>query len=198
MIDFDDDIILEDERVLLRPLQQSDLIHLKTFALNEPETWTYSLALPDSEVKMRNYISKALDAREAEEAYPFIVFDKLKNTHAGSTRFYDINWHHKSYSLGYTWYGQDFRGTGLNTHCKYLQLKYAFEDWHLERVEFRADNRNSRSIKAMKNLGATAEGVLRSNCSAPNGRRDSIVLSILKSEWFESVKPLLLNRLKAE
>ncbi len=198
MIDFDDDIILEDGRVQLKPLQKKHLKHLSPFALNEPDIWTYSLALPNSEAKMTTYISKALDGREAEEAYPFIVFDKLKNTYAGSTRFYDINAHHKSCSLGYTWYGNHFQGTGLNTHCKFLLLKFAFENWHLERVEFRADNRNSRSIKAMKNLGATAEGVLRSNCSAPNGRRDSIVLSILKNEWFERVKPLLLNRMNTE
>lgn len=198
MIDFDDDIILEDDRVQLRPLQKKHLKHLAPFSLSEPEIWTYSLAQPDSEAKMKAYILKALDSREAENAYPFLVFDKLKDAYAGSTRFYDINPYHKSCSLGYTWYGKNFRGTELNTHCKYLLLNYAFEEWHLERVEFRADNKNTRSIKAMTNLGATVEGILRSNCIAPNGRRDSIVLSILKEEWFASVKPNLLRRLKED
>ena len=50
----------------------------------------------------------------------------------------------------------------------------------------------------MKNIGATVEGVLRNNCTAPNGRRDSIVLSILSNEWFEEVQPMLLNRLNTE
>lgn len=194
-MNFDADIHLEDNRVLLRPLSAEDFKHLLPFSLNEHETWTYSLQQPNSEKHLKTYINVALNGREAEDAYAFIVFDKLKNQYAGSTRFYDINFYHKSCSLGYTWYGKDFRGTGLNRHCKYLLLKYAFEYLNLERVEFRADNNNARSIQAMKNIGATIEGVLRSNCTAPNGRRDSIVLSILRNEWLEHVKPMLLERL---
>lgn len=194
-MNFDADIHLEDNRVLLRPLSAEDFKHLLPFSLNEPETWTYSLQQPNSEKNLKTYINVALNGREAEDAYAFIVFDKLKNQYAGSTRFYDINFYNKSCSLGYTWYGKDFRGTGLNTHCKYLLLKYAFEHLNLERVEFRADNNNMRSIQAMKNIGATVEGVLRSNCTAPNGRRDSIVLSILRNEWLEHVKPMLLGKL---
>lgn len=192
------EIRLEDERVLLRPLILEDFKHLLPFSMNEPETWTYSLQQPNSEKNLKTYINFAVNGREAEDAYPFIVYDKLTKRYAGSTRFYDINPFHKSCSLGYTWYGEDFRGTGLNTHCKYLLLKFAFEHWNLERVEFRADNNNARSIQAMKNIGATVEGVLRSNCTAPDGRRDSIVLSILKNEWLEHVKPSLLNRLNAK
>jgi RimJ/RimL family protein N-acetyltransferase len=77
-------------------------------------------------------------------------------------------------------------------------LKFAFETMQLERVEFRADYNNARSIAAMKNIGATVDGVLRSNCTAPNGRRDSIVLSILRDEWLEHVQPMLLKRLNTE
>ena len=197
-MNFDADIHLENNRVLLRPLCAEDFKHLLPFSINEPETWVYSLQQPNSEKKLKTYINVALNGRNAEDAYAFIVFDKLKNQYAGSTRFYDINLHHKSCSLGYTWYGKDFRGKGLNTHCKYLLLKYAFEHLNLERVEFRADNNNARSIQAMKNIGATVEGVLRSNCTAPNGRRDSIVLSILRNEWLEHLKPMLLSKLLSE
>jgi RimJ/RimL family protein N-acetyltransferase len=47
--------------------------------------------------------------------------------YAGSTRFYDINLEFKTLLLGFTWYGKQFRGTGLNKHCKYLLLQFAFE-----------------------------------------------------------------------
>lgn len=50
--------------------------------------------------------------------------------------------------------------TGLNKNCKYLLLQYAFEELGMERVEFRADNNNSRSVAAMKSIGCTVEGVL--------------------------------------
>jgi RimJ/RimL family protein N-acetyltransferase len=67
----------------------------------------------------------------------------------------------------------------------------------MERVEFRADNNNARSIAAMKSIGCKVDGVLRSNMPMPTGgRRDSIVLSILKSEWEQSVKADLYAKLK--
>ena len=57
--------------------------------------------------------------------------------------------------LGYTWYGKEFQGTGLNKHCKYLLLEFAFEKMQVERVEFRADANNEKSIAAMKSIGCT-------------------------------------------
>jgi len=99
--------------------------------------------------------------------------------------------------LGYTWYGKDFQGTGLNKHCKYLLLSFAFENIGMERVEFRADNNNARSIAAMKSIGCKVDGVLRSNMpKREGGRRDSIVLSVLKDEWFADIKEMLRNKLK--
>jgi len=59
----------------------------------------------------------------------------------------------------------------------------------MERVEFRADYENKRSISAMKSIGCKEEGVLRSNGFKADGtRRDSIVLSILKEEWNYKIK----------
>ena len=67
---------------------------------------------------------------------------------------------------------------------------------NMERVEFRADFENKKSIAAMKSIGCKEEGVLRKNFIKPNGeRRDSIVLSILKQEWLDEVKENLLKQL---
>lgn len=35
------DVLLENERALLRPLQIEDYDHLLPFAINEPDTWKY-------------------------------------------------------------------------------------------------------------------------------------------------------------
>jgi RimJ/RimL family protein N-acetyltransferase len=133
-----------------------------------------------------------MEERAARKSYAFIVFDKRTNQYAGSTRFYDIQIENASLQLGFTWYGKEFQGTGLNKNCKYLLLEFAFEKLNMERVEFRADNDNLRSINAMKSIGCVVEGILRSNMYKPNGdRRDSIVLSILKNEWNSGVKDKL-------
>ena len=194
---FPQNMILEDDFVLLRPLELVDVDNLLDISLNEPETWKYSLVPANGKENLINYIQLAIKARENKTEFPFIVYDKKSGKYAGSTRFYDINLPFKTLQLGYTWYGKDFRVTGLNKHCKYLLLQFAFETLGMERVEFRADNNNQRSIEAMKSIGCKVEGVLRSNMPTYEGvvRRDSIILSILKEEWFTEVKENLSKKL---
>ena len=134
---------------------------------------------------------------QKKKEFPFIVFDKHSKQYAGSTRFYDIQLNHATTQLGYTWYGEAFRRTGLNRNCKFLMLTFAFENWGMERVEFRADNRNQKSIAAMKKIGCSVEGILRQSLSNNvGGRRDSIILSILKEEWFGHVKDNLKKKIR--
>ena len=194
---FPQNIILEDDFVLLRPLQESDVDNLLEISINEPETWQYSLVRANGRENLVNYIQLALKAKENNAEFPFIVFDKKSGKYAGSTRFYDIQLPFKTLQLGYTWYGKDFRGTGLNKHCKFLLLQFAFETLGMERVEFRADNNNQRSIAAMKSIGCTVEGVLRNHMPtfSSEARRDSIILSILYHEWFDEVKDNLKAKL---
>ena len=191
-------LILEDEFVLLRPLQETDIAHLLPFSRNEPELWKFSLVRANGKENLENYIRIAIKARENGTEFPFIVYDKRTGKYAGSTRFYDINYGFKTIQLGYTWYGKDFQGTGLNKHCKYLLLTYAFETLGMERVEFRADNDNERSKAAMLSIGCKVDGVLRSNMPTFESelRRNSIVLSILRKEWFEEVKDHLKKKIE--
>lgn len=192
------DLILENEAVLLRPLLETDFDNLLDFSINEPDTWKYSLVRANGKENLKKYIQIALAAKEKKIEFPFIVFDKKSGKYAGSTRFYDINFAHKTLQLGYTWYGEAFRGTGLNKHCKLLLLQFAFEILEVERVEFRADNDNKRSIAAMKSIGCKEEGVLRNHMPTYNSdvRRDTIILSILRDEWFENVKHRLVDIVK--
>ena len=196
--DSTEEYVLEDERVLLRPLKEDDYENLLPFAMNEPNLWKYSLLTAASEDDLKSYLNIALESKATGKEYPFIVFDKLKNQYAGSTRFYDINLPFKTLQLGYTWYGKEFHGTGLNKHSKFLLLSFAFEKMGMERVEFRADNNNQRSIAAMKSIGCKVEGVLRNHMPTRDAevRRDSIILSILKDEWFGAVKERIRQQFK--
>jgi RimJ/RimL family protein N-acetyltransferase len=190
--------ILEDDNVLLRPLAADDIEHLLPFAINEPDTWRFSNVNAAGADGMKKYVDDAVAAKQTGKEYPFIVFDKRTNTYAGCTRFYDIQQAQHTLQLGYTWYGEKYRGTKLNKHCKFLLLSFAFEVVGAERVEFRADNNNQRSIAAMKSIGCQVEGVLRRLTIKPDGnRRDTIVLSILKSEWFGGVKDNLYQKMTA-
>ena len=145
-------IFLKMDCVILRTLQPEDKIHLLPFSLNEKYLWKYSLVGAEGEDGLQNYLDIAFKAKDEGKEYPFIVFDKRTNDYAGSTRFYDIQNELETVQLGYTWYGTKFQETGLNKHCKYLLLSFAFERIGFERFELRADNNNARSIAAMNRL----------------------------------------------
>jgi len=189
---FDREYILQDERVLLRPLTMEDFDFLVEYSIHEPHLFQYSLSQAIGEEGLKNYLQDALNARHSHTAYPWIVFDKKTNKYVGSTRFYDIQINNKTTQLGYTWYGSAWHGSGLNIHCKYLLLEFAFETLGWERVEFRADFDNKRSIAAMKKIGCVEEGILRNHAFKADGtRRTSIILSILAEEWRANVKAKL-------
>lgn len=194
---FENQPILENERVLLRAIRENDFENLLSFSLNEPDIWKYGLITCAGEDNLRNYINGAVKNMRDKKEYVFIVFDKKANRYAGSTRFYDIQQEYLTTQLGYTWYGQEYQRSGLNRHCKLLLLTYVFEEWGMERLEFRAHAGNEKSITAMKAIGCVMEGTLRSHMPTVDGsRRDSVVLSILKDEWFGGVKASLGEKTK--
>jgi RimJ/RimL family protein N-acetyltransferase len=188
--------ILENEIVRLEPLSMNHFDDLVDFSINEPELWSFNANGPDSPENLKKYIEKALNQKEKLVEYPFLVFDKTKNKVAGSTRFYNINLEAKHLEIGFTWYGKEFQGTALNKNCKYLLLEFAFEKMKMERVGFRANNLNKKSIAAMKSIGCIEEGILRNFSTDAFGNRiDAIVLSIINNDWFESVKNKLSEKI---
>jgi len=193
---FKEDYILENDVVRLQPLQATDYEKLVEFSINEPELWSFNANGPDNPENLKKYIDKALSQKDKQLEYPFVVFDKTKNKIAGSTRFYNINLDAKHLEIGFTWYGKEFQGTSLNKNCKFLLLEFAFEKMQLERVGFRANNLNIRSINAMKSIGCIQEGIMRNFSTDAKGERiDAIVLSIIKNEWFSTIKENLKNKL---
>jgi N-acetyltransferase len=175
---------LEDEIVLLRPLAANDLASLLAQS-QEDEMWQYfrtgSLRAPE---RMKAWIEEALQAREKGIDYPFVTVDRQSGQIAGSTRFRLIDAANRSVEIGGTWLGASFRRTGLNRHAKYLMLRYAFEQMGMIRVQFRTDLRNLRSQRAIEQLGAVREGVLRKDFIYADGyQRSSVFYSITEDEW---------------
>lgn len=90
-----------------------------------------------------------------------------------------------------------FRGTTVNPEAKLLLLRRAFEVLGANRVHFKVDSRNERSLRAMEKLGAVREGTLRRYQVRPDGfARDSVMFSVLADEW-PSVREGLARRVEA-
>jgi N-acetyltransferase len=102
----------------------------------------------------------------------------------GSTRYLDIRPEHRGLEIGGTWYSAAHQRTGVNTECKFLLLKHAFEVLDCIRVQLKTDSRNERSQRAMERIGAVREGVLRNHMIQPDGHwRQTVMYSITVEEW---------------
>lgn len=184
-LDFKRDIILENERVLIRPMEEGDKAFFKNFLLDQVLT-KYSIAMVTNEAEALAYVDACLEDRKKEHRYPFIFFDKKTNNYAGTSCFGNVVNPHKRLEIGWTKLGKAFRGAGLNAHCKFLFLKFAFETLDFNRVELKAHSENIRSRKAMEKIGAQFEGTLRSHFITYDGSlRDSVYYSFIKEEWPE-------------
>lgn len=181
---FNEDIKLENERALLKPLQAADYDQLLPVALSDKNLLQYSPAPVYSQKLLKEYIDNALQERSNHFRYPFIIYDKQLQAYAGSTSFASISNKDKRLEIGYTWIGRNFQRTGLNRQCKWLLLQYAFETLHFERVEFKTDERNLQSRTAIEKIGGKMEGILRSHTVLHDGfRRNTVYYSLLRSEW---------------
>lgn len=174
---------LENTRVKLSPLTLDNYQHLAEIA-KTPNLVQYSPSKIDTPKDLKAYVQTALEWQQNKTAIPFIVFDKKANAYAGTSRYMNMSWKNSVLEIGATWIGKNFQGTGLNMNMKFLMLQYAFETLNFEKVEFRVDERNTASRKAVEKLGATLEGLLRKNVVLTDGfRRNTCCYGILSEEW---------------
>ena len=187
--DFSKEYILEDDFVRLSPLRLEHTAKLGEIS-NDSSIWTYFLENGMGLKHLNPYIQTAVQNRKMGKEYPFIVFDKVQNSYAGTTRLYDVIPALQSIKLGHTWYGKSFWGTGLNKHCKYLLFEFAFEKMGAVRIGFGVHAENIRSINALESIGCKKEGALRDFLLKVDGtgRTDLILLSLLRKEWIKNIK----------
>ena len=170
--------------VRLEPLSEQHAPDL-TVAAHDERIWRYMLyAYPEDEEKMLAWVRDILTRQAASADLAFAVIHLASGRAIGATRYLEIRPPHRSLEVGGTWYATEFQRTAVNSECKYLLLKHAFETLGCIRVQFKADARNLRSLRAIERLGAAREGVLRNHyILADGGFRDSVYFSILDKEW---------------
>jgi len=128
---------------------------------------------------------------------PFTIFNEQTGEVAGMTTYMNVDAPNRRVEIGSTWYRRSAQRTGLNTECKFLLLRHAFETLDCVAVEFRTHFFNQQSRRAIERLGAKQDGILRSHqVSADGVLRDTVVYSIIASEWPAVRRHLgaLLNR----
>ncbi len=137
-----------------------------------------------SEDDIRRWIGTLLDHMAEGTDLPFVVIHLRIGPCGRHDTVHGNSACTPGLEIGGTWYGAEFRRTQVNTECKYLLLRQAFEEFSCIRVQLKTDLRNERSQRAIERIGAVKEGMLRNHMILPNGHiRHSIYYSIIDSEW---------------
>lgn len=187
------EIYLENEIVHIRPVCLEDVDGLWK-AANSPEIWDHMPVSLLTKESVLNYVKNAIKDREANLTYMFVIVHKESNEIIGSTSFLDIADAHKRLEIGSTWLQPENWRTNINTNCKYLLLRYCFENLGLNRVQIKTGHENYRSQKAIERLGAVKEGTLRNHMIKREGAiRHTVMYSIIKEEW-----PVIKQRFENE
>jgi RimJ/RimL family protein N-acetyltransferase len=175
--------VLEDSHVVLRPITPGDRQAQRAIAVDE-SIWRYFVTLIQTEADFDSFFDAALADQAAGRRVVFHIVEKRTGLTAGSMSFGNLSPNDLRLEIGWSWLGTAFQGRGINRWAKFLLMEHAFENLAVERVEFKTDVLNVQARHALRNIGATEEGVLRSYNPMPGGRRrDAIYYSVLRHEW---------------
>jgi len=148
---------------------------------NLADLWYTTIPTPEG---VGAEIERRLGLRATGSMLPFAIVDNATGKAVGMTTFMNIDAGNKRVEIGSTWYRKSAQRGPLNTECKWLLLRHAFEDLGCIAVEFRTHFVNTQSRRAIERLGAKFDGVLRGHMVMANGTvRDTAVYSILPNEW---------------
>jgi N-acetyltransferase len=176
-------VTLEGRLVRLEPLSP---VHKEGLceATKDGELWHLVVTLVPHPDEIDAFLNDARQSHEAGDGLTFATVDRISGRVAGSTRFMKAHVPHRRVEIGFTFLGRSWQRSGLNIEAKLLMLTHAFDTLEMNRVELLTDYLNETSRHAILRLGAKEEGVLRSHMIMRDGRvRDSVVYSIIRSEW---------------
>ena len=188
---FVEPITLSGRGVTLEPLSLTHEAGLQAAAA-DGALWNLRITSVPAPQETRAYIETALAMREAGNRFAFAVLDAATGRVLGSTSYHDIVPAVQRLEIGYTWYAQQVQRTHVNTTCKLLLMRHAFEALGCAVVGWRTDNFNFASQRAIERLGAKKDGVLRGHALRRDGTiRDTVMYSMRAGEWPEARAQLL-------
>ena len=176
-------VTLKGQHATLLPLDPAQNAELAN-AVRDGELWNlWYTAIPKPEA-MQAEIARRLKLQETGSMLAFAVQSVASGKIVGMTTYMNVDAAVKRVEIGSTWYAQSAQKRPINTECKLMLLRHAFEALDCPVVEFRTSYFNHASRNAILRLGAKQDGILRNHSRHADGSlRDTVVFSIVAAEW---------------
>ncbi len=177
------DLILNGERIYLRPLKQKDTFDIYQ-NIRFKKVLKNLLAVPypyhfkDAKKFVRGH--QRLD--KGLSYFVFGIIHKKNDCLIGCTGLHHVDYFHKTAELGY-WLGPRFWNHGYMTEAGKLVLNFAFRKLKLHRVSANVFTDNLGSQRVLEKLGFKKEGVSRERWLRCSQQKSDIHFSILACEF---------------
>ena len=177
-------VVLSGQRVRLEPIGPQHARDLYQVGCDDA-IWRYLLTPAFTSLEnAEDWVKMCVDRMSSGLRVQYAVVLPDEDKAIGFTGYLDIDRPNRALEIGSTWYGVDYQRTFVNTECKYLLLKHAFDDLDARRVCIKTDTNNTRSRRAIERIGGVQEGILRNHRINRDGsNRDSVYYSIIEEEW---------------
>ncbi len=151
-------IFLQGERIILRPLLESDIQGNYQFWLNDMEVIKYNShgRFPMTESKLLNYVKTV---QTNNTSLVLAIEDIETSTHLGNISLQAINWIDRNAEVAFLLGEKSFWGKGIMLEAGLLMINHAFRGLNLHRVHCGTSSANKGMQKLAKKLGMKEEGI---------------------------------------
>ncbi|MGX7666012.1 GNAT family N-acetyltransferase [Flavobacterium pedocola] len=175
-------LIIETENLILRKLTPEVYAHVFN-AYSEDDIKTFfGLETQADFIKEKEKFQKGMATYNRSFAN-FQLIDKTSDEIIGGCGFHTWYTEHARAEIGYALKDDRFKGRGIMTEALREVINYGFNTMQLHRIEAFISPANMASLKLVTNLGFSKEGHLREHYCKNGIIEDSLVYSLLKSEF---------------
>ncbi|MEQ9505541.1 MAG: GNAT family protein [Hyphomonas sp.] len=157
--------------------------------------WQWMPVIPTG-TNFSAYFDHTLAEARDGSSIPFAITRISDGAFAGVAAYLDISRTHRRLRIGYQWHPEKMR-SGIVPAATALALISRARACRIRRIEYLADVENIAAIKSIERLGATREGVLRSQMRAAKGTWSDMALYSLVDSEIRGAITLLQDRVRA-
>jgi RimJ/RimL family protein N-acetyltransferase len=174
-------------KIHLRAFEREDLDIIVKWVNDEAVTRHLSDALiyPISRADEMKWLESISVANPREKVF---AIETKEGKLIGSVGLHTISWVDRKAELGILIGEKEYWNRGYGTEAMGEILRIAFEKMNLNRIYLRVFDNNSRAIRVYEKCGFQQEGVLRQDHYSEGKYHNTLIMGILKEEYFERYK----------
>jgi len=175
------------KRIRLRGIEREDIALFVPW-LNDPEVYAHLTPREAlSKAEEEQWFEKTLELPVEEHVLMIEIDSQEEWVPVGTIALMKIDWRNGSAEIGIFIGEKRFWNQGYGREAMQLLVRHGFYDLNLNRIFLRVDENNLRAIRSYERAGFIEEGRMRKARFKDNVYIDTVLMSVLHSEWQEKM-----------